>query len=142
MTLKAGYTHTTVNLGLSERKLSTSVSTEVTSVSIEIGEGHDTVSVSAHVKQVECRATIDRWLFAFGVSRSKRRGDIEVYAIDCFPEWQIKPTMSVMAEIDAASRIKYGKPKMSIHACRYHHMIKMRDASNEQKSSSQQGSLF
>lgn len=140
MTLKAGYTHITVSLGLSRLELSTQASIEQVDTCLSVSSGDEDIALSVHVCLLECTARLSNRHFLLA-SHVAPVGEMGITKIDQVPEFNLRPTMKVIAELDAAAKVKYGTPKVSFAAYRYK-MLKPKESRATPQVNQVQPSLF
>lgn len=110
---------------------------------VTLGTESDINDLSLEVKteQVECSVSLRHYPASYMETKQSSVIEMGIHSIDHAPQWQIRPTMKVMSELEAASKVKYGKPKVSMLAYRYH-MLNVSKKAVKQDDVAAQGSLF
>lgn len=108
---------------------------------IAMESGGDDVKLSVESEIIECSVKLNCPLDFLGPTPPRMHPDLGMATIKHDPAWQIRPTMRILAEIDAAEKVKYGKPKMSIHACRFY-SLKASGQTVKPENTARQESLF
>lgn len=110
-------------------------------VTLGIESDGDDLTLEVKAQMVTCSVSLDRCAILHVMTAQRGNIEMGIYSIDHDPKWQIRPTMKVLSELEAAGKVKYGKPKVSMMAYRYH-ALNTQHKMVKQDAVAAQGSLF